>query len=49
MFIDVWITRLAPWLIGVGGLLGIVLAAVLLYLRRHPEDPGGSDRVDPPS
>ena len=38
MFIGAWITRLAPWLIGIGGMLGMTLAFGLLYLRRHPED-----------
>lgn len=27
----------APWLLGIGGLLGLVLGLSVLYLRRHPD------------
>ena len=37
MFMSEWINLLAPWLLGVGGILGIALACGLIYLRRHPE------------
>ncbi len=36
------INLLAPWLVGIGGGVGLVLAIALLYLRRH--SPSKSDR-----
>lgn len=48
MFIGAWINGLAPWLIGIGGMLGMILSVGLLYLRRRPEDQDDPNRLDPP-
>lgn len=48
MFIGAWINGLAPWLIGIGGMLGMILSVGLLYLRRRPEDQEDPNRLDPP-
>ena len=38
MFVGTWITRLAPWLIGIGGMLGMTLALTQVsYSQRNNE------------
>ena len=49
MFMSEWINLLAPWLLGVGGILGMTLACGLIYLRRHPEGHEHQNRFDPPT
>ena len=43
MVLSDWINAVAPWLIGIGGGLGIVLALAMLFLKR----PLGEDREHP--
>ena len=49
MFMSEWSNLLAPWLLGVGGILGMTLACGLIYLRRHPEGLEHQNRLDPPT
>ncbi|MGC8537024.1 MAG: hypothetical protein ACP5QR_16110 [Rhizomicrobium sp.] len=34
------INAATPWLLGLGGILGLALVAGLSYLKRHPETKG---------